>query len=64
MLSFHPHSRLSIPDIVAHPWLQQGDFATAEQVRTEFATREQANKEIARQEAEKKLAMKNHVQSN
>jgi len=59
MLSFHPHSRLSIPDIVAHPWLQQGDFATAEQVRAEFATREQANKDIARQEAEKKQALKN-----
>lgn len=21
MLNFHPHHRLSIPDIVAHPWL-------------------------------------------
>lgn len=30
MLNFHPHQRLSIPDIVAHPWLQRGDFATAE----------------------------------
>jgi len=36
MLSFHPHQRLSIPDIVAHPWIQQGEYATPEEVRAEF----------------------------
>jgi len=62
MLNFHPHQRLSIPDIVAHPWLQRGDFATAEQVRQEFTTRHEANKEIARQEQDRKQAMKTHIQ--
>ncbi len=47
MLNFHPHQRLSIPDIVAHPWLQQGEFATAEEVRAEFVTRHETNKQLA-----------------
>lgn len=50
MLNFHPHQRLSIPDIVAHPWIQQGDFADAQEVRAEFVTRHETNKEITRQE--------------
>jgi len=48
MLNFHPHQRLSIPDIVAHPWLQRDEYASAEEVRQEFGTRHEANKEIAR----------------
>ena len=61
MLNFHPHQRLSIPDIVAHPWLQQGEFATAEEVRAEFITRHETNKQLAQEEQDRKQAMKQHM---
>ena len=63
MLNFHPHQRLSIPDIVAHPWLQRGEFASAEEVRQEFVTRHEANKAIAQEEQDRKQAMKNHIET-
>jgi hypothetical protein len=63
MLSFHPHQRLSIPDIVAHPWIQQGEYATPQEVRAEFAQRHEQNKKAAQAEQDRKQAMKQHCQN-
>lgn len=63
MLNFHPHQRLSIPDIVAHPWLQRGEFANAEEVRQEFVTRHEQNKAVAQEEQDRKQAMKTHIET-
>lgn len=51
MLQLHAHQRLSMADIVGHPWMQ-GEHATAEQVRQEFAERHQKVKEARQREAE------------
>ena len=63
MLNFHPHQRLSIPDIVAHPWLQQGEFATEQEVRQEFLARDETNKQLAQQEQDRKQQMKQHMKN-
>ncbi len=47
---------------MAHPWLQNGEFATAEEVRAEFTKRHETNKAITKAENEKKQTMK--AQSN
>ena len=60
MLSFHPHQRLSIPDIVAHPWVQVGDYATPAEVRAEFEQRHERNKNAAQEEQAQKKANKQH----
>jgi len=64
MLSFHPHQRLSIPDIVAHPWIQQGDYASADEVHEEFARRHEQNKKAAQADRELKQETKNHATAN
>ena len=64
MLSFHPHQRLSIPDIVAHPWIQQGEYATADEVREEFQRRHEQNKKAAQADHERKQATKQHNAAN
>lgn len=50
MLSFHPHQRLSIPDIVAHPWIQHGEYASPAEVRAEFENRHDQNKKAAQED--------------
>ena len=44
MLNQHPHQRLGIADLVAHPWLSYGGAATPEEVREEFTRRQEVNK--------------------
>lgn len=38
MLQLHPHQRLSMADIIGHPWMQ-GKVATEAEVKEEFAKR-------------------------
>jgi hypothetical protein len=35
-----PDQRLSMADIVNHPWLQEGPIASVEDIKNEFAKRE------------------------
>lgn len=39
MLQLLPNQRLSMADIIGHPWMQ-GEMATREQVRLEFDNRQ------------------------
>ena len=41
MFSYDPSDRLSIPDILAHPWMENGQVITAEEVSQEMQTRSQ-----------------------
>jgi serine/threonine protein kinase len=56
MLQVQPFMRLSLADVVSHPWMQ-GEYPTAAEVQTEFARRHQVNKDRAHQEEEKKAQM-------
>lgn len=60
LLQADPSHRPYIADIVGHPWMA-GEFATADEVRTEFARRDQINKERVSDERERKEAQKNQV---
>jgi len=52
MLQLHAHQRLSMADIVGHPWMQ-GPHATQAEVKQEFAIRHQRVQEHRFAEAEK-----------
>ena len=45
MFSYNPVDRLSIPDILAHPWFQNGQVASAEEVKQEMEARMQRFKD-------------------
>lgn len=59
MLQLMPHQRLSIADIIGHPWMQ-GPIASTEQVQQEFHNRLSNIKAEAQAEAERKAAVRNN----
>lgn len=52
MLQLHAHQRLSMADIVGHPWMHY-EHATHAEVKEEFAIRHQKVNEVRRIEAER-----------
>jgi len=57
MLQRNPNQRLSMADIIGHPWLQ-GQTSTQEEITAEFATRFQKVKSDRHAEAERNQALK------
>jgi len=57
MVALDPNSRLTIDDILNHPWLE-GDIATAEEIKHEFKQRNKQVQEEVRAEAAAKKAEK------
>ena len=53
MLAFNTHERLSLPDLIGHPWMQ-GPHATHAEVREEFDLRRQTLKNASLAQAEEK----------
>jgi len=39
MVSYDPSKRMSIEEVRAHPWLNEGGVATSEEIKTEFTVR-------------------------
>jgi len=39
MLQYDPASRLSIADLAAHPWVQNGHVATIAEIKNDFTKR-------------------------
>jgi len=58
MLQLHPHQRLSMADLIGHPWMQ-GPIASAEEVRAEFEQRHNILKQDQKQQAEMKAEVRN-----
>ena len=50
MLAPRAAQRLCMADIAGHPWMG-GEYATAEEVRSEFANRHRMNKHAAQEAA-------------
>ena len=59
MLQFHPFSRLSLVDIVMHPWLINGDSSSPEEIIAEMGRRQEVNKQRALEGQERKVAFSN-----
>lgn len=59
MLQNEPNQRLCIADIMFHPWLTNGDIASAEWVTEEFTARHVIINDRAREEEERKIAIRN-----
>ena len=46
MFSYNPADRLSIPDILAHPWFENGPVASAAEVHQEMQVRHQRRLDV------------------
>ena len=51
-----PDQRLSMADIINHPWLQEGPIASAEDIKKEFAKRKADIEKQQQEDHEKKQA--------
>lgn len=64
MVSLDPNSRLSIDEILNHPWLTEGEISNPEQIRHEFKKRNRQVQEEVRSEAASKKVEKAAMSKN
>lgn len=63
MLQLLPNQRLSMADIIGHPWMQ-GHIATHSEVKNEFVLRQKKINDDRAEEAERKIAAKQNAPQN